>query len=118
VKDRIVIRGLELWCRLGVPKEERAEPQRLRAHLILEVGDFPEDDDLVGTVDYKAVADRLREVAATGERKLLETLARQLAALVLGEFAVSRVRVELEKFILPETDWVGVVIERVAGERI
>lgn len=118
MRDQILIRGLELWCRIGVPEEERREPQRLRAHLTIEVAEFPETDEIAGTVDYKRVADRLREWAGQGERKLLETLAQQLAALVLDEFGALTVRIELEKFILPGTDWVGVVIERSRGERI
>lgn len=118
MKDRIVIRGLRLTCRIGVPDEERAKPQTLRAHLIMEVERFPEEDEIEGTVDYKAVADRVMALAGEGERKLIETLAREIAGMVLREFAVSMVRVEIEKKILPETDWVGVVIERSSLERI
>lgn len=118
MSDRIVIRGLKLDCHIGVPEEERAEAQTLRAHLTLEVGTFAEDDDLEKTIDYQAVGDRVREVARRKERKLIETLATEVADLVLTEFPVIGVRVELEKFILPETDWVGVVIERSSSQRI
>ena len=116
MKDQIVIRGLELLTNIGVTAEERAEAQRLRVHLTLEVIRFPEIDGIEGTVDYKAVADRVRESAAEKERKLIETLAQDIAAVVLGEFEVSKVRVEVEKFILPETDWVGVILERSCSE--
>jgi dihydroneopterin aldolase len=112
MSDRIIIRGLLLSARIGVPVEERSEPQNLRAHLILHVGSFSKADRIEGTVNYKAVADRVRRFAGEGERQLIETLAQEIAALVLDEFAVRKVRVELEKFILPETDWVGVVIRR------
>lgn len=117
MSDRIIIRGLQLTCRIGVPDEERAEPQDLRAHLTLGVASFPDDDRIEGTVDYKAVGDRVREVAKKTERKLIETLAQDIAAVILEEFQVLEVRVELEKFILPETDWVGVVIERSSSKR-
>jgi dihydroneopterin aldolase len=112
MKDKIVIRGLELFTNIGVPAEERAEAQKLRVHLTLEVTRFPEVDGIEGTVDYKAVADRVRELAAEKERQLIETLAQDVAAVVLNEFEVSKIRVEIEKFILPETDWVGVILER------
>ncbi len=107
-----MIRGLELFTQIGVPAEERAEAQKVRVHLTLEVNRFSEVDGIEGTVDYKAVADRVREAAAEKERQLIETLAQDIAALVLGEFEISKVRVEIEKFILPETDWVGVILER------
>ncbi|MEO1833561.1 MAG: dihydroneopterin aldolase [Akkermansiaceae bacterium] len=116
MNDQIVIRGLELLTQIGVPAEERAEAQKLRVHLTLEVTRFPEIDDIEGNVDYKAVADRVRESAAERERKLIETLAQDIAAVVLGEFEVSKIRVEIEKFILPETDWVGVILERSSSE--
>ena len=116
--DQIIIRGLQLRCRVGVPAEERAEAQNLRAHLILDVEDFPESDDIASTVDYKSVSDEVRELAGRGERQLIETLAQEIAGHVLENFPVNAIRVELEKFILPETDWVGVIIERQRGERI
>lgn len=116
MKDQIVIRGLELFTHIGVPAEERAEAQKLRVHLTLEVMRFPKIDGIEGTVDYKAVADRVRKSAAEKERQLIETLAQDIAAVVLSEFEVSKVRVEVEKFILPETDWVGVILERSSSE--
>jgi len=112
MSDRIIIRGLQLSARIGVPVEERAELQGLRAHLTLHVDSFPKVDRIEGTANYKEVADRVRELAGKGERQLIETLAQEIAALVLDEFPVRKVRVELEKFILPETDWVGVVVKR------
>ncbi|MDA7881259.1 dihydroneopterin aldolase [Akkermansiaceae bacterium] len=116
--DQIIVRGLRLRCHLGVPDEERQERQDLRAHLTMWVDEFPKSDDIAKTVDYKAVSDAVVELAGRGERQLIETLAQDIAAHVLGNFAVESIRVELEKFILPETDWVGVVIERKRDERI
>ncbi|MDE0860814.1 MAG: dihydroneopterin aldolase [Akkermansiaceae bacterium] len=110
--DQIIIKGLQLDCHIGVPAEERAEPQSLRVHLTLQVPPFPKSDEIEGTVDYKEVADQVRALAASGERKLIETLAQDIASHILSSFPVDRVRVELDKRILPETDWVGVIIER------
>jgi len=112
MNDEILIHGLRVTTRIGVPEEERATPQSLRVHLVMETGPFPEEDGIDGTVNYKEVADRVRLLAGEGERQLIETLAQEIAALVLAEFPVKKVRVALEKFILPETDWVGVIIER------
>lgn len=112
MSDQIIIRGLRLKTSIGVPAEERATPQELRAHVTLKMPFFPKEDEIDGTVDYKEVADGISELARVGERKLLETLAQEIAAFVLGNFPVRGIRVELEKKILPDTDWVGVVIER------
>ena len=112
MSDQILIRGLRLTCHIGVPDTERADPQDLRVHLTMSVLPFPENDRIEGTVDYQEVSDRVVALAAKGERRLIETLALEIADLVISDFPVDHVRVELEKFILPETDWVGVIIER------
>lgn len=112
MSDQIIIRGLRLDCHIGVPAEERAEIQTLRAHLTLQVTPFPTNDEIEGTVNYQEVADQTRALASLGERKLIETLAQDIAAHILSTFPVERVRVELEKKILPDTDWVGAIIER------
>ncbi len=117
MNDQIVIRGLQLSCRIGVPVEERADRQDLRAHLVLDVAPFPKEDCIDGTVNYKEVSDGVRELAGAGERQLIETLAQDIAAFILNGYPVLHVRVELEKFILPETDWVGVIIHRSALKR-
>ncbi len=112
MSDQIIIKGLRLSCHIGVPEAERACAQILSAHLTLDVPPFPKDDAIEGTVDYKTVSDQVRELAASKERKLIETLAEEIAAHVLSSFPVTRIRVEIEKRILSDTDWVGVVIER------
>lgn len=110
--DQILIRGLKIRSHVGVPDEERAEAQDLRAHVTLMVPPFPKEDDIYQTVDYKAVADGVREVASVGERQLIETLAQEIAQFILATYPVEEVAVEIEKDILEETDWVGVVIYR------
>ncbi|MGE9266580.1 MAG: dihydroneopterin aldolase [Verrucomicrobiales bacterium] len=113
MRDEVRVRGLELWCRIGVPEEERAEPQRLRVHLTVEPeAGFPQEDDFSQAVDYAAMVEAVKELAEKSEFLLVETLVREIAGLLLRDFAISRVRVELEKFILPETEWVGVALER------
>ena len=42
----------------------------------------------------------------------METLAEEIAADLLGSFPIRRVAVEVRKFILPETDYVAVRIDR------
>ena len=37
MSDRIVIREMEIQCRIGVPDEERAEPQALRVTIEMDV---------------------------------------------------------------------------------
>lgn len=112
--DEIWIRGLDLPVRIGVPDEERTAWQTLQADVAVRPGCAFEEirDDLAGTIDYQALANRLKEVAAERPRHLIETLAVELAACALGEFGARHVAVELRKRILPGVDHVAVRIER------
>lgn len=113
MKDEVRIKGLRLRCKIGVPKEERTDFQEIEMDLtLIPTSGFPEKDEIAGTVDYAEVAQRVVELAGEGECLLIETLAQGVAEMILEDFAVERVRLELRKFILPETDWVGVALER------
>ncbi len=110
----IYLRGLDLPVLIGVPDEERAAWQTLQADVSLEVSARFEDmnDQISATVDYAAVALRLRELAAKRPRQLIETLAAEMAQCVLTEFKAVRVSIELRKRILPGCDHVAVSISR------
>ena len=112
--DLIHIEQLELLSRLGVPDDERATPQRLALNLTIEPeNDFRALDDRIGnTVDYFTVAQTVQQLAAARPRQLLETLAEEIAQEVLARFSVRAVGVELRKFILPDTAFVAVRLQR------
>lgn len=112
--DQIIIRGLRVSCHIGVPDSERAQSQELHVNVTLfpRSSSEPLDDDISRTIDYYAVSIRLEAVASERPRKLIETLAEDFAAVVLAEFPVSAVTIEIEKFILPNTRCVGVIITR------
>ena len=112
--DTILIEQLDLSAHIGVPDEERISAQRLTVSLRMEVArDFRElNDDLSKTADYFAVCGAIKALAAERPRRLIETLAEEIAAVVLRDFAVAAVEVVLRKFILPETAFVAVCLRR------
>ena len=112
--DCILISGLELPVRIGVPEEERAGWQTLRADLELRLRGRVEamGDDLSATVDYDAAARQVRALAADKPRCLIETLAGEIAELLLRQTALSGVTVTLRKRILPGVDDVAVRVVR------
>ena len=113
----IAIRGLEASARVGVPDEERAAPQRLLIDLKFAAVNQPKklNDDITLTVDYHAVSLRVAGIAAERPRKLIETLADEMAAELLREFGLRWIEITIRKFILPETEWVSVSVRR-AGD--
>jgi dihydroneopterin aldolase len=112
--DRIHIQELELFATVGVPEEERAIPQRLTVSLTLWplTGFVEMEDQIERTVNYAAVCDAVKSLVATRTDKLIETLADAIASQILQAFAVARVRIELRKFVLPDTAYVAVILER------
>lgn len=119
MSDSINIKGLRLVTTIGVPDEERASPQSLAVNVKISLSHSFKgfDDKIEHTINYFDVAQRLREVASTGERKLIETLAEDLAAAVVSFDGVCAVTLELEKFILPDCESVSVVISRAKEPR-
>jgi len=114
MSDRILISRLFLETCIGVPDAERAKPQRIAVSIEIGVNfrDAAATDNLRRTVDYEAVSNRIKAVAAARPRKLIETLAEELAEAVLEFEGALDVVLLLEKFILPDADSVAVRIER------
>jgi dihydroneopterin aldolase len=115
--DCIRIESLELSSRIGVPDEERAQPQRLTVSLVLEpLRDFRAlDDRLENTVDYFVICETVKALSLARPRLLLETLAAEIAAELLARVPLRAVDVDLRKYILPDTAYVAVQIRREAS---
>jgi len=115
MSDLIRVVDLEIWTRIGVPEEERAQPQRLLVTLEMSVESFSQAaaaDDISHTVNYFDVAQYVRKFAAERPRKLIETFVEDLAQSLLASFSIKKIRLEIKKFILPDAAYVSVEIER------
>ncbi|MCB1098963.1 MAG: dihydroneopterin aldolase [Verrucomicrobiae bacterium] len=115
--DHVRIAGLRLSTRIGVPDSEREIPQSVEADITM----MPRSGSLAGlndkidnTIDYYKVSQRLRRLAATGERKLIESLAEECADVLLAEFPTRAATVEIRKFILADTGFVAVTVTKEA----
>ncbi len=112
--DQIVIRNLTVHAHIGVPDEERQTPQRLTVSLVMEpkLDFWAMNDDIRNTIDYAAVCEAVKTIAAARPRKLIETLAEEIASELLANFPIWRLTLELHKYILPDTEYVAVRIDR------
>ncbi len=100
---------------LGVNPEERQTPQPVRISFAMatDASVAAREDDISQAVDYAMAAGRVASLTVEGKFKLVETLAEHIAQLLLHEFPIQRVRVEVEKpAAIREADSVGVSIER------
>lgn len=108
--NQIEIRRLKVPCHIGVPEEERAVPQELLVTVKWTIfRNFATmGDDLAQTLDYAEAAEAVRNLAASRPRQLIETLAAEIASQAMEMEIVAAVDVTVEKFILPDTEWVAV----------
>lgn len=113
--ERIIeIKGLSLPALIGVPSEERKQAQPLCFDLRFAALLQPEtlNDDIAATVDYAAVSQRLAELVEMRPRRLIETLADEIATILLAEFSLRWIELSVRKFILPNAEHVAVTVHR------
>jgi dihydroneopterin aldolase len=93
----VELEGLEVFGRHGVLEEERRDGATFLYDIRLEVGDGALSDRIEDAVDYREVADCVREVSDGRQFSLIEALAAAVADALVGRFEVERVRVRVRK---------------------
>ena len=85
--------------RHGVREEERAEPQEFKVDIRVEadLSDAARTDHLDDTVDYRQLRVAAKEVIEGPPKKLLESLAGEIAERILGLPRVQTVLVRIAK---------------------
>jgi len=112
--DTIRISDLEVFFQVGVTEQERSKPQRLLVTVEMQhdLSTAAGRDNLADTIDYAAVADRVLHFGNGCHWELIETLAAEIAAMVLEEFSPQHVSVEVKKFVIPQAAHVSVRLTR------
>ncbi|MCK0537403.1 dihydroneopterin aldolase [Alcanivorax quisquiliarum] len=116
--DIVYIRDLKVDTVIGIFDWERRIRQTVSLDLEMatDIRRAAATDSIDDTLNYKAVGKRLIAFIQASEFQLVETLAEKAAAIVLEEFGVRWVRLQLSKpGALRGSRDVGVIIER--GER-
>jgi FolB domain-containing protein len=108
--SEIRIKSLRVPTYIGVPEEERSAPQEVEIDILITgQTSFAEmDDDISRTIDYAEVCEKVARLAAEKPRRLIETLADQLARMIIRDYPAKSADVEVRKFILPNTEFVSV----------
>ena len=114
--DEIHIEQLEVFSHIGVPEDERANPQRLTVTISFWPSQPTPDlaDNIRQTVNYSAVADETKNFVRDHSVSLIETLADRLATHLLKTFPIQKVTIELRKFALQDAKYVSVTVTRTA----
>jgi dihydroneopterin aldolase len=116
-EHQIHIEQLEVFAHVGVPRAERAKPQRLALNISFwPVADLRDLHDAVKrTVDYSALCQEIKRFVAEQSPRLIETLANQIAAHLLRKFAIRKVSVEILKFVPIDAKYASVTVTRCAS---
>ena len=113
--DIVYIKELEIEASIGIDDWEREQKQTISLDLDMgcDIQAAAKSEDISNTLDYKAVAKRLIDFVEGSEFFLVETLAEEIASIVLKEFSVPWLRLRVGKpgAVTGSKD-VGVIIER------
>ena len=114
--DKIHIEQLDVLTRIGVPEEERTNPQKLTVSISFwpykQTGDVA--DHIEQAVNYSTVAEETKNFVRDQSVRLVETLAERLASHLLETFPIQKVTIELRKFALQDAEYVSVTVTRTA----
>jgi dihydroneopterin aldolase len=114
-KDLVFIEDLRIQTVIGVFDWEREITQTISLDLKMAfaISRAAKSDDIVDTLNYKAVSKRLIQFVESSEFQLVEALAEHCASIVLEEFPVTWLRLKLSKpGAVRGSSAVGVIIER------
>jgi FolB domain-containing protein len=99
VLDRIRIHDLAVRCIVGIRDWERTTRQGVLINVTLyaDLSEACRTDEIIKTIDYKLVKDRIIKAVEDSEFQLVEGLAQEVAGICLSEPRVERVDVTVDK---------------------
>jgi dihydroneopterin aldolase len=117
MSDKIILDGIQVMAHVGVPDEERANPQLLEISVVLflDLSRAARTERLIMSLDYAEVHRKTIEIVHERPRYLIETVAEDIAQNLLKKFRIERVEVEVRKFVIEHTRYVAVRIMREAS---
>ena len=117
--DTVFIEGLSVQTVIGIHDWERNIRQQLLIDLELATDIRPAatGDNIEHTLNYQIISQRVIDFVEQSSYGLIETLAEQLAALLMNEFSIPWLKLTVRKpDAIAEAKCVGVAIER--GQRV
>ncbi len=113
--DIVYIRNLRIDTIIGIFDWEREVRQTVSLDLEMgtDISRAASTENIQFALDYKAVSDRLLDFIGNSEFLLVETMAEQVASIIMTEFQVPWLRLRVGKpGAISQAEDVGVLIER------
>jgi len=95
---KLKLNGIDVDCIIGERPDERTRLQTLRVDVELEIPDAAtETDELSDTVDYAALAERIRSALSAAKCRMIERAAKVVRDVCLAEPSVKAAKVSVAK---------------------
>jgi dihydroneopterin aldolase len=117
--DKIIVKNLKLFGRHGLfPQEKEGQHFLIDFEMVEDVKAAAKTDRIDDALDYHRAIEEVSAVVEGESYNLLETLAEEIAGVLLSRFRTEKVKVRVKKIETPLTravEWVAVEIERKAN---
>ena len=113
--DKIILTDLRIDAVIGILDWEKRNPQTISIDLEMQTDTkkASQSDSIEDALDYKAVSKRVKQFIQASQFNLIETLAENVAKIILEEFNVQWLKLRISKpFAIRDSRNVGVSIER------
>jgi len=97
--DKIILDGMEFYGFHGLYPEERVKGQKFQVNIILELplAKAGRQDCIDWSVNYSEVFCTVKHIVEGSPKNLLESVAEEIAAQILGKYSVHQVTVFIRK---------------------
>ena len=113
--DKIILTDLRINAVIGIWDWEKRNPQTITIDLemLTDIKKASQSDSIKDALDYKAVSKRVKQFIQESQFNLIETLAENVAKIILEEFDVQWLKLKISKpFAIRGSKNIGVCIER------
>ena len=113
--DKIILTDLRIDAVIGIWDWEKRNPQTISIDLEMQTDTKKASqlDSIEDALEYKAVSKRVKQFIQASQFNLIETLAENVAKIILEEFDVQWLKLRISKpFAIRDSRNVGVSIER------
>jgi len=117
--DKIKLSGLKVETIIGVWEWEKRNPQIVSIDLEMStaIKAAAKSDSIKDALDYRAISKRIKQYSENNHFELIETLAENLAQIIIEEFKVEWVKLSVSKpYAIRDSKNVSLTIERTKNE--
>jgi dihydroneopterin aldolase len=111
--DTLQVKALSLSTKIGVYAWEQQVNQQLLIDISLNTDFSSCEDNLSKTIDYAVLCDLVTQFVESNSFQLIETVANEVARLILNQFKISQITVAVSKpHAVKNAGMIQVVVQR------